>query len=302
MYNRHLKTFIQVADARSFSKAADLLYVTPAALIKQINLLEEELDLQLFSRTPRGIQLTKAGQSLYHDAKYIIQYTQDAVGRAKQVMNMDTTEKVVRIGTSLMTPSRFLIDLWPQIQVLCPDIKIQMVPFENTPENAQEILANLGQNIDVVAGIFDDLSLKLRKCKGLVLSRNLICCALSIHHPLAVKKKLQINDLYGETLMLLERGKFLHIDALRDDIWQKHPKIRVLDFPFYNASVFNQCENSKHILMAIQEWEGIHPLIKVLPVEWDHAIPFGLLHSPEPTDTLQRFLSAVEQTRSLGRV
>jgi len=299
MYDKHLKTFIQVADSGSFSKAADHLYVTPTALIKQINLLEEELGVPLFHRTPRGITLTKAGQSIYHDAKYIIQYSQDALGRARQTMLSDEVRKTVRVGMSLITPTRFLIDLWPKIVELVPDIKIQMVPFENTPENAREILMNLGQNIDVVAGIFDDLVLKIRKCSGLVLSQEPICCAVSIHHPLAAKKKLQVKDLHGETLMLLERGKYIYIDALRDYLWQKHPKIRITDFSFYQASVFNQCENSNHILMAMPYWEGVHPLIKVLPVEWDYVIPFGLLHSPEPTDTIRRFLWAVGQTQGL---
>lgn len=52
-----------------------------------------------------------------------------------------------------------------------PDIKFQIVPFENTPENAREILANLGKNIDVVGGIFDDTMLNVRACAGLELVR-----------------------------------------------------------------------------------------------------------------------------------
>lgn len=39
MYNPQLKTFIRVADAGSFNKAAEKLYITPTAVIKQINLL-----------------------------------------------------------------------------------------------------------------------------------------------------------------------------------------------------------------------------------------------------------------------
>ena len=43
MYNRHLETFIAVADLGSFSKAAEALYISSTAVIKQINLLEQEL-------------------------------------------------------------------------------------------------------------------------------------------------------------------------------------------------------------------------------------------------------------------
>ena len=79
------------------------------------------------------------------------------------------------------------------------------MPFENTPENAREILADLGTNIDVVGGIFDETMLHLRKCAGLELVRRPFYCAVSIHHKLAAKDRLQITDLYGENLLLMHR-------------------------------------------------------------------------------------------------
>lgn len=61
MYNHQLETFIRVADAGSFNKAAEESYITPTAIIKQINLLEDSLGVKLFKRTRRGLTLTKAG-------------------------------------------------------------------------------------------------------------------------------------------------------------------------------------------------------------------------------------------------
>ncbi|HBA70190.1 MAG TPA: hypothetical protein DCZ40_12655 [Lachnospiraceae bacterium] len=86
MYNPQLETFIRVADAGSFNKAAEQSYITPTAVIKQINLLEADLDVKLFERTHRGLILTKAGISLYNDVKYVIQYCKDSVTRAKNAM------------------------------------------------------------------------------------------------------------------------------------------------------------------------------------------------------------------------
>ena len=54
MYNSQLETFICVVDVGSFSKAAEKLYISAPAVIKQINSLENSLDLQLFERTHRG--------------------------------------------------------------------------------------------------------------------------------------------------------------------------------------------------------------------------------------------------------
>jgi transcriptional regulator len=69
MYNPQLETFLRVADAGSFNKAAEESYITPTAVIKQINLLEESLGVKLFDRSHRGLCLTKAGRSMYQDSK-----------------------------------------------------------------------------------------------------------------------------------------------------------------------------------------------------------------------------------------
>ena len=296
MYNPQLETFIRVADAGSFNKAAEQSYITPTAVIKQINLLEADLDVKLFERTHRGLKLTKAGKSLYNDAKYIIQYCRDSVIRAQNAMQED--ENVIRIGSSPMTPAQILVELWPKIHALCPEVKFQLVPFENTPENAREILRNLGHSIDVIAGIFDDTMLNLRNCAGFEISRQPLCCAVSVHHQLADKNMLTIQDLYGENLMLMHRGWSHYVDLLRDEIWQNHSQINIIDFDFYSVEVFNRCENSNDILLAVRSWENVHPLLKVIPVEWNHSIPYGLLHSPNPSEAVKRFLSAIQTVLS----
>lgn len=292
MYNPQLDTFLHVADAGSFNKAAEESYITPTAVIKQINLLEASLGVKLFERTHRGLILTKAGKSLYQDTKYVIQYCQDSVTRAKNAMQEDT--KVIRIGSSPMTPAQLLMQLWPKIQTHCPDMKFQIIPFENTPENAREILGNLGKNIDVVGGIFDETMLELRRCAGLELSREPFCCAVSIHHRLAEKDRLKPEDLYGENLMLMRRDWSHYVDRLRDDIWQNHSRIHIVDFDFYSMEAFNRCENSNDVLLAIPGWASVHPLLKVIPVDWEHSIPFGLLHAPQPSGIVKQFLEAVK--------
>ncbi len=290
MYNPQPETFLRVADAGSFNKAAEQAFITPTAVIKQINLLEAELDVKLFERSHRGLTLTKAGKSMYQDAKYIVQYCQNSVTRARNAMQEDSN--VIRIGSSPMTPAQLLMQLWSKVNELCPDIKFQIVPFENTPENAREILGNLGTNIDVIGGIFDETMLKLRGCTGLELVRGPFQCAVSIHHRLAEKDKLEVSDLYGENLLLMHRGWSHYVDQLRDELWQRHPQIHIVDFDFYSMDIFNRCESTNDVLLAIPGWVNVHPLLKMIPVDWNHSIPYGILHSPNPTPVVQRFLQA----------
>lgn len=293
MYNPQLETFIRVADCGSFNKAAEELYILPPAVIKQVNLLESSLNLQLFIRTHRGLILTDAGKSLYHDAKYIIQYCRESVNRARNSMQKE--ESIIRIGTSPMTPGQFLMDMWSSIHEICPDIKFKLVPFDNTPENSVEILKNLGKNIDIVAGLFDEEFLKSRKCAGLLLSYEPIRCAVSIYNELSQKDSLAVSDLYDKNFMLIKRGWNKCLDMMRDDLLQNHSQINIVDFDMFTLNAFNQCENSDNLMICIDNWANVHPLLKVLPVDWDYCIPFGLLHSPKPSDTVKRFLDAVKQ-------
>ena len=295
MYNPQLDTFICVVEAGSFSKAAEELYISAPAVIKQINSLENSLNLQLFERTHRGLIITEAGKSLYQDAKYLIQYSKESLIRAQEAMNHN--EEIIRVGISPMTPPEVFVELWPKIQKIYPEIKFKLITFENTPENAREILANMGKNIDVIAGIFDETMLEFRGCDGTEISREPFCVAVSIHHRLAKKEKITLDDLAGENLMLMQRGWSYYGDMLRDDMMKNHPEINIVDFNLYNVEAFNRCENNNEVLLAFKSWESVHPLIRIIPVEWDYKMPFGILHSKTPSAKVKRLIKAINKVK-----
>lgn len=69
---RQLRYFIAVADTLSFSRAAEIVYLSQPALSRQINDLEKELCLPLFSRSTRAVELTEAGKAFVPIAKEFI--------------------------------------------------------------------------------------------------------------------------------------------------------------------------------------------------------------------------------------
>ena len=104
MYNKYLEVFIEVANTGSFSKAGEKLFISPTAVMKQMNLMESELGLSLLNRTNHGITLTEVGKQIYDDAKFIIDYSHKAIKKAKKLQNRNT--HFVTIGTSLICPCK----------------------------------------------------------------------------------------------------------------------------------------------------------------------------------------------------
>ena len=109
MYNPQLDTFLCVAECGSFNKAAEKLYISPPAVIKQINLLEEGPGSPAFCPYPPGADSSpRRARSLEKDARYIIEYCNASVTRAKECRCREDSE-VIRIGNSPMTPAEAIV-------------------------------------------------------------------------------------------------------------------------------------------------------------------------------------------------
>ncbi|MDE6001011.1 MAG: LysR family transcriptional regulator [Clostridia bacterium] len=290
MYNPQLTTFISVADSGSFTKAADALFITPTAVMKQINTLEERLGITLFARTNHGLQLTEAGKSFLQDAKYIIDYSDRAVEKARDI-DIKGKQQSIRIGTSIMTPAKFLLDVWAEVQKLNPHLKIELIPFENTLVNSVEILKNLGKHIDVVAGIYDENFLKERGCKAAHLYDKKLSFAIPLTHPLCTKPKIGITDLKGQKVLLIHKNWNEYIDELRDDLTANG--VTVKEFEMFNLNAYNRAVQENVPIITVEGWEDVHPLLKIVPADWKYCIPFGILYSPAPTKQVKDFINTL---------
>ena len=297
MYNPLLNTFVAVADCGSFTKASETLFISPTAVMKQMNALEKHLELKLIERTPSGIYLTQAGAVIYKEAKFMMEYSQKAISRAKAALyDYETT---FCVGTSTLNPAKPFMDLWYLVNQDFPAYKLHLVPFADNHDGILSEIEKLGEKFDFLIGVCDSKKW-LSRCNFLPLGRYAKMVAVSREHPLATKTCLNIEDLYGETLMMVRKGDSETNDHIRRNLEENHPEIHIEDTPqFYDLSVFNRCAKTGNVLLTIECWRDVHPGLVSIPVNWDYSIPYGLLYSFDaPKDVLQ-FVEAVKNIRPL---
>lgn len=293
MYNPLLDTLIAVADCKSLTKASEKLFISPTAVMKQLNRLEEHLAVKLTERTPTGVRLTPAGEDIYRDAKWMIAYSQKTVAAAKaKTKAYDTT---FCVGTSLLNPAKPFMDLWYRLNHHFPDYKLHLVPFEDRHEGILSEIRALGEKFDFLIGVCDSKAW-LSLCSFLPLGRYKKMIAVSHEHRLASQKRVALSDLYGETLMMVKKGDSGVNDCIRNDLESHHPQIKLEDTPhFYDMSVFNRCAETGNVLLTIECWQDVHPGLVSIPVDWDYSIPYGLLYSMDADADVLRFVEKVKE-------
>lgn len=292
MFNSLLPIFVCVADCGSFNKAAEKMYISPPAVMKQINALEKYLDMKLFNRTNQGIRLTPAGKVIYRHAKFMFDYSAKAIEEAKH--EMQVFETTFCIGSSLLNPCKPFMDLWYKVNESFPGYKLHIIPFEDNHEGILSEISALGEKFDFIVGVCDSAQW-MSHCNFQQLGTCQHQIAVPREHRLAQKKRLTIQDLYGETLMMVKKGDSKVVDNIRAEII-KHPQIKIEDTPqFYDIKVFNRCVQTQNIMLTLDCWKDVHPGLVTIPMDWDYPIPYGLLYSFQPTDDIKLLLQVIKQ-------
>ena len=293
MNEMQLKIFIEAADCKSLTKAADHLFLSPPAVMNQVNSLESDLGVKLFERSPRGILLTESGKSVYADAKLLLKNYEKLIQNARRVAAQSPF--VVRVGTSFLAPCKELMDLWAEENDKFPQFKVEVIPFEYTNDTIIPILEHLGTDFDFIVSPCDSIHWK-SICNFYKLGDYEISLAVPYTHPLSKKKQIVLEDLYGETLLMPKSDDSITMQRIRAEIEQFHTQIHLEQTVFYyDFHVFNQCAQRQCTMLTLTGWRDLHPSLKTIPIKWDYKMPYGILYPLKPSEDVIHFLDIMKK-------
>lgn len=118
----HLETFAKAAELGGFTRAAEALCMTQAAVSQHIHALERELDASLFRRHGGGVELTEAGRCLYEYAQRILALhaeARQALGRSAEHVTGE-----LRIAASTIPAEHFLMELLAEFRKVHPHVHV----------------------------------------------------------------------------------------------------------------------------------------------------------------------------------
>lgn len=237
---RKLKTFVKVAQLGSFSRAAEALYLTQAAVSQQVQELEAHLGVSLFERKSSGVVLTRAGATLLKYALQMLSLSDQAENAVADIAKMQTGD--LRIGMTRPAAAH-LVQTWLlEFHKQYPQFKTVLHTNSDAEALYKDILSD-GLDIAFIEGKVD---FNLKKIKIAELKNANLCVIFGADHPWRNRKSISIYEVAQQPLVACSRHS-----PLSDWLEELFESFNL------NSRVVAEFDDPHAILMAVAEGSGI---------------------------------------------
>jgi DNA-binding transcriptional LysR family regulator len=188
---RHLRYFVAVAEALSFTKAAAKLRLAQPSLTRQIRNLEDEIGVRLLDRSNNRVTLTEEGRFFLFDSRKLLAACDESVAAVQRMKRGENSD--LNIGYVANIHYGLLPATLGAFRKLCPGVALNL--FDMT--SAEQFAALEGRKIDLgFVGLPPALSGHdlLSQC----VAYDVMLVAISARHALAAKSKVKMTDLVSQ--------------------------------------------------------------------------------------------------------
>lgn len=186
---RLVRYFLVMAEELHFTAAARRLYVSQPALSNQIRRLENQLGVQLFDRSPRGVTLTAAGNAFLPHARNAIAAIRSGVAEATAAAGRDEVLRIDVLESALATPRAVLARLRNRL----PTLRLE-VSSRGTRDQHRRLLSG-----ELDLGLCGSTAHCPDGLAERIIRREVLGVALPANHPLAAAQSVAVRELTDET-------------------------------------------------------------------------------------------------------
>jgi DNA-binding transcriptional LysR family regulator len=234
---RDFEVFLAVAKHLHFSHAGDEVHLSQPSVSVRIRRLEEELQTKLFEQIGRKVKLTEAGRILEPYARRVVTSMEDSRNAVEEYRGL--AKGSLRIGAST-TPGMYIVPrLIARFKNMFPKIAVSL-NIKNTRQVEEDIIKDVF-DLGFVGGHLISNEIETYSW----LTDELVLIAPP-NHPLSGRKKIKLNDLTKETLIIRETGS-----ATRAEV-EKH--LPLLNFPM---EAILELGNPEAVKQVVREGLGI---------------------------------------------
>ena len=275
MTTHQLQSFLAIVEKKSFTAAADSLYISQSALSQQIRQLEQQLGFSLFDRSTRQVTLTDAGRSFYQNSLKMSEILLHAISEGQQLQRM-SQKHIKRLYIGCLDDQFYHI--WQDLLKIALPLAEQYAPCPVRYESKDALYSALLRGEAHLAALLENEDIPKFGLHFLPFARVPELCMPAArdleslsnwqNHP------IRLDDLDGQLLAFHNHpGHNLYEDALRLHLHKNMSHLEYVDpNGFFTASYRNTV-----LLLPATQYSG-HAL--AIPLDWEGGAKLGFVTAP----------------------
>lgn len=281
-----VETLLAVADAGSFSKAANVMGVSPQSLMQQVASVEKELGFEVLQRDNRGVSPTAAGAVFVEQERQVLAAHRTAVENAQAAANRATT---LRVGMPLAVNPAFLLGVAERFGREYPSVAV--VPVTRKRSEMPRALANGEVDVYMDIGRLDAMPYVAEELFPVEQY-----CVVSRADPLAALGRVDPELLAGRALAVWESPE--RYDVLAKTLGCTPENLRNLHRDLSAALSF--CMGGGTLVTSIPVVQMLKSTLAVAPLDLDCRIVYAAVHAPGDNPLVGAFVDCARAVAASG--
>ncbi len=287
LYNQSYNLLAQARDNPDMNALAASHNVSKETMRRHLESLNEGIPSSLYVRLDNErVELSETGKVYANACEKINRLVIDAELKAEKF-------KREREGSiSVASLSRF-VDR--KLKSLAHETRFRMRFFDPSGVNASSSLKVCGRDFDAAMTFYDESFLKRNRLKAFELYNDNVAVAFSKNSENAGRKKLDIEDLYEKKLFVPHEKFNRRIDVLVGDLRDFHSKIDIVRYDVITMAFLEELSSSEDFLLVSQHLDLSSFGLKVLPVDWNYNVQYGLVYCQKPENKVEDLIRILEK-------